>query len=285
MDSRFRGNDGLDNLTKGIFWGIMRFMLSQTFLRLFPPLNALLCALAGVIGGGGGLISNNAFAQEATVIYGTTTPNVVSVTADNYIIYKSTVAATMTATIIAVTGTVAGGNFTPAATNATGQVFLTLRGLESCSIGGGCAAFGLENAADVNARLASLIAMDLRTVSMYAASGADLNEQIGGVNVQNFLLYYLASAGKAEHISVLAAAGANLNARDSSGLGLLHAAVILRDNSALTAFLAAGADANYQTTFGFTPLDYAIAVANETAQTAILAAGGRCNTQSGGVCP
>ncbi len=237
------------------------------------------------MGGGGGLISNNAFAQEATVIYGTTTPNVVSVTADNYIIYKSTVAGEMTATIIAVTGTVAGGNFTPAATNATGQVFLTLRGLESCSITDGCAAFGLQNAADANARIVVLLAMDLRTVSMYAASGADLNERVSDGDASNFLLYRFLANNRMAQFNIFLAAGADVNARDNSDDTMLHIASFFGRTAFINALIAAGAGVNLQDANGFTPLDFAIFGRRAVAQNALIAAGGRCNAQSGGACP
>ncbi len=235
--------------------------------------------------GGGGLISNNAFAQEATVLYGTTTPNVVSVTADNYIIYKATVAGTMTATVIAVTGTVTGGNFTPRPVNATGMTFLTLRGLDSCSIDDGCAAFGFENASDANARLAILRTMDLSTLTMFFASGADLNERANGDSAAHFLLYHFLEGNLDARFSVLVAAGADVNARDSGNFTMLHVSAISGDTNDINVLLSSGADVNLQNNSGFTPLDYAIFLGYTSAQNALIAAGGRCNSQSGGACP
>ncbi len=121
-------------------------------------------------------MTNAADAQEVTITLTAEPSSLVSLSADGYLIYKGTQAGTMTATVFAVTGTLESGTFTPRHVNATGMAFVTLRGLDSCSIQNGCAAFGLEGADSIAARLASLYAMDLATVTMFAASGADVNE-------------------------------------------------------------------------------------------------------------
>ncbi len=241
-----------------------------------PARNVLFRFCAAIFFAGAGFAAaNDAGAQEATVIYGTTTPNVVSVTSDGYIIYKATVAGTMTATVIAVAGTVAGGNFAPRPINATGQTFLTLRGLDSCGINNGCLAFGLENAADANARLAALIAMSARTVTMFAASGANLNEHVGGIDANNGLLFLLAAANKPGHVSVFVSAGANLHITDRNGWNFLHWAV--NNAGALAILLSAGANPDARTSSGTTPLQFAIANQSRAGVTILLSAGANVN--------
>ncbi len=227
-----------------------------------------------------GLAANDAAAQQATVIYGTTTPNVVGITRDGYIIYKATVAGRMTATIIAVAGTVAGGNFAPRPANATGFAFVTLRGLDSCGINGGCDAFGLQNANSAAARLAALIAMGLRTVTMFAASGANLNEQVG----QKFILFHLATANKPEHISVFVSAGASANARGDAGWTNLHYAAQENHTTAITLLLSAGAKINPRNSNRRTPLDIAYQLSRAQAIVVLRAAGGLCGANTNPAC-
>ncbi len=187
----------------------------------------------------------DARAQLITV-YDTTTPNVVSVSSDAHIIYKATTAGTMTAIIRArATGIIADPD-NPAArpllVRATSFASITVRGLNSCSIGGGCDAFGLEDANSAAARLASLIAMGARTVTMFAASGANVNEQVGGGGANHLLLYHLATANRPLHISVFVAAGASVDWEDSDGGTPLYHAVRGDVTAAVTILLSAGAD-------------------------------------------
>ena len=58
-----------------------------------------------------------------------------------------------------------------------GERYITLNILGVCTIGGGCGAFGLQGL-DQQGRIAAFRAWDLTTLSMFIASGADLNEQI-----------------------------------------------------------------------------------------------------------
>ncbi len=238
---------------------------------------------------GAGFFAADASAQEATVIYGTTTPNVVSVTADRYIIYKSTVAGTMTATVIAVAGTVAGGVFTPRAAKATGMVFITLRGLDSCNVFFGCDAFGFENSSQFAQRLATLVAMDLRTLSMFAASGADMNERLGIVPffsfAEEYLIYPFITAHKPAHVSLLITAGADINVKGSGGDNILHRFVHRGRITDVTLVIAAGADVNARNSANHTPLLQAVSESHLRGKrialaTALLSAGASVNVTS-----
>ncbi len=225
--------------------------------------------------GGGLFAAGDSFAQEGTVFYGTTTPEAVSVTDDNFVIFKGDSAGTVTATIIAVTGTVTGGTFVPAANNATGMVFVTLRGLDSCNITDGCDAFGLEGLQTADARLATLLAMGLRTVTMFASSGANLNEQVN----QNFLLFHLATANRPGRFSVLMTAGASVDAKGAGGRTPLHNAATLGLSSAVTILLTAGADMDAQDSDGKTPLHYAAGRGDTVLVSILLTAGADADAQ------
>ncbi len=223
-----------------------------------------------------GVYAADARAQVVTV-YDTTTPNVVSVTNDGHIIYKATVAGTMTAFIRALaTGIVADPENPagrPLLVRATSFATLTVRGLESCSIGGGCAAFGLEGAADTGARLASLFAMNLRTLTMFAASGADLDEEIGVA----VLLFHLATANKSLHVSALAAAGADVNA--GRRFSPLYRAADFGKAAAIRILLSAGAeiDARSKDVNRYTPLHRAVIGGHFAAAATLLAEGANVN--------
>ncbi len=230
-------------------------------------------------------VAGDAAAQEATVLFSTPNPDVVSITADGHLIYKGTESGTMTATIIAVEGTVTGGNFTPAGAAATGRAYITVRGLDYCSITRGCfGAFGLNDAgttATIRARLATLIAMDLRTVTMFAASGANLNEQVGGNRADNFLLFHLAIANRPQHVAAFVRAGASVNALDSEQNTPLHYAASRGSRAAITILASEGASVNAAGDNGRTPLHFAargvFGYAAVTAMSVLLAEGASVN--------
>ncbi len=238
--------------------------MTKNFLRF--------CA-ALFFAGAGLSLANTADAQEVTITLTAEPAALVSLSSDGYLIYKGTQAGTMTATVFAVTGTLQGGNFTPRHFNATGMAFVTLRGLDSCSISGGCAAFGLEGVNSESARLASLIAMDLATVTMFAASGAELDDFTDGGQAGRFLLlYHLAVANKAGHVSVFVNAGANVEA-GIVGYTALNDAAFFGNVTAVTILLSAGANPNVTNDLRRTPLFYASSGNNITLITAILSAG------------
>ncbi len=241
------------------------------------------CA-AAFFAGAGLAVANTADAQEVTITLTAEPSSLVSLSADGYLIYKGTQAGTMTATVFAVTGTLESGTFTPRHVNATGMAFVTLRGLDSCSIASGCAAFGLEGIpsgiSGADARLASLFAMDLATVTMFAASGADLNELVGGTGADDFLVYHLATANKPAHLSVFVNAGASLEAKDNREYTPLIFAADHNNITAITVLLSAGASVNVANNNGNTPLLIAVRRDNITAITALLSVGASVNVIS-----
>ena len=94
----------------------------------------------------------------------------------------------------------------------TGTLALTINALASCSVRTGCAAFGFGSAADTNARVAILTAMSEATMSMFVASGANLDESTSPGDLTNLrLAFHLANAGQTALLSVLVHGGANLN--------------------------------------------------------------------------
>ncbi len=233
----------------------------------------------------------------ATVIYKAAPPSVVSLTADGYLIFKGKRAGKMTATVFAIAGTVTGGDFTPRPVKATGYRLLTLRGLDYCSVSKGCDAFGLENARTPEDRLSAFIAMNLSTVTMFANSGAQLNDYLSGMisiirstadgltrtkrtYLAANLLYHLAAAKKPRHVFALVAAGANANLPDSKNNAPLHYAAQYGSIPALTILLQAGASINAKGEAKRTPLTRAALYGNITAVSKLLAAGANPNIES-----
>ncbi len=294
---------------KAFSQGAGKGLMGKTLLRFCAAFFFAAAILAG-------FLAADARAQVVTV-YDTTTPNVISITADGYIIHKATVAGTMTAIIRArATGIIADPENPagrPLLVRATSFASITVRGLDSCSISAGCGAFGLENASTPLARIASLTAMALSTATMFAASGADLNEFVGGNGGGDLLLYHLALANKPGHIKVFVSAGANINMTGNlqytpllaaADAGSITAVVALLSADAsvnaadengdtplafaadddnvtmMTILLSAGADANVTNDLGETPLLYAVNNNNVTAVTILLSAGANANVTS-----
>ncbi len=221
----------------------------------------------------------------ATVIYKAEPPSAVSLTADGYLIFKGKRAGKMTATVFAIAGTVSGGNFTPRPVKATGYRLLTLRGLDSCSVSKGCDAFGLENARTEENRLAAFIAMNLSTVTMFANSGAKLNDYVSGTVSGEavpgaHLLLHLAAAEKPRHVFALVSAGANANLPDDKKNSPLHYAAQYGSIPALTILLQAGASINAKGEAKRTPLTRAAQFGKITAVSKLLAAGANPNIES-----
>lgn len=233
---------------------------------------------------GAGCFANESAAQETTLIYDTTTPNIVSVTADGYIIYKAKVAGTMTAIIRAITVSVIedGGPRDGRApvVLATSFASITLRGLESCSISGGCDAFGLQNLPTPSRRLASLFAMNLQTVAMFAASGADLNEYAVGAAGEGALLSHLAGANKPAHASVFVAAGASINGENFRGRTPLHESAEQGFTAAITILAALSANLNARDNGGATPLQLAAIDGHETIVSLLASLGASVNARN-----
>ncbi|MGI9337802.1 MAG: hypothetical protein ACR2P4_04750, partial [Gammaproteobacteria bacterium] len=80
-------------------------------------------------------------------------------------------------------------------------------------------------------------AMSLTTLSMFIASGADVNENYGN-NANSYLLYQMAEAGQTAQFSLLLEAGADVNAV-SGNAALLHYAVFAADMDVLNLLLSA----------------------------------------------
>ncbi len=194
------------------------------------------------------------------MIFSAQPANVVSITTNTTLLFTGETAGTMTATVFGVTGTLTGNNFVPNAVNATGTLFVTLTALASCSILSGCNAFGLGSANNVAARTLAFLAMSPLTLSMYAASGANVNERVrtelsGAENPENYLLYRLADARQTIKFSVLVAAGADVNVATNTGRRMLHAAVHIGAGHIVDLLLSVNGIEVNPVAFGQTPLD------------------------------
>ncbi len=151
---------------------------------------------------GAGFFAGNAAAQEATLMYSTQQQNAVSIGANTTLLFVGETAGSLTVTVFGMTGTLTNDNFVPKPGYAPSRLTVTLFALSSCDITNGCDAFGLENANNANARASVLAGMNLLTLSMFIASGADLNEE---VNNDYLLIYSLASATASMQLSALVA--------------------------------------------------------------------------------
>ena len=138
------------------------------------------------------------------ITYSALPANVVSVNGQTLQFIGRTAGNAILATVFGVAGT------PPQAV--TGTLALTINALASCSVRTGCAAFGFESAADTNARVAIFTAMSEATMSMFVASGANLNESTRQNDITDGrLALLLANAGQTALLSVFAHGGANLN--------------------------------------------------------------------------
>ncbi len=198
--------------------------------------------------------ADKASAQQpppSSISYTTEPAGLITITADKQVVVLSQPAAgLMTVTISGVGFTLVGGEYVR--TGYTGQDTLTLRFLTSCSIGGGCDAFGLESSSRTQ-RIRAFREMDLETLSMFIASGADVNEQMYRA-VDGYLLYQLADANQGAQFSLLIEAGADVNAAVGSGYSLLHHAAQGASGHAVDLLLSVdGIDVN-RLSGGRTPL-------------------------------
>ena len=254
------------NLLMFRLFSIARRVLLSVILFAVALLAAAIFAVndaAAQSSGGGGIIYK---AQPATEV---------SITADNALVYIGTSEGPVIITVIGITGTFSGGSFTPVAT-LTPFLVLTLRALKECSISRGCNAFGINAGVGVRGRLAIFLNAGLSTISMYAASGADLNElvQFNDVNSPSlFLLYHLATAMQTAHISVLVGAGASVNAEADNGWTPLFQVANNGGISAIMAILTLSANANHTDNENRTPLHIAAAADNAAAVSALLETG------------
>lgn len=160
--------------------------------------------------------------DRATIIYSATPTAVVSVGMgvggagfgrnDTYLVFVGTTAGTFTATIIGVTGTVNadGSNFRPLPEGATGTLFVTLDIVDTCSINEGCGGrFGFSGNSAAE-RLASFIALDGASITMYGeafgrryVANTTLHDGILEIVKGETLLYHLLAAGNDEQLSVV----------------------------------------------------------------------------------
>ncbi len=197
----------------------------------------------------------------------------------------------MTVTISGVGFTLVGGEYVR--TGYTGQDTLTLRFLTSCNVKDGCDAFGFQALSQPD-RIAAFRAMDLTTLSMFIASGADLNETVQSAAARHLLLYYLANTpfpNNTPHpqlakMSLMISAGADVNHKAQNEFVMLHIAALEEDPGLypLEALLAMdGISVNLINANGDTPLDrlaafYEVFPAERLEENArtLRQAGGRC---------
>ncbi|MGI9337402.1 MAG: ankyrin repeat domain-containing protein, partial [Gammaproteobacteria bacterium] len=249
----------------------------QTAFAAFVIILASFCTLA---------FADKAAAQNpppSSISYTTEPAGLITITADGEVIVLSQPnAGAMTVTISGVGFTLVGGEYVR--TGYTGQDTLTLRFLTSCSVGGGCDAFGLESANpdERRARTERTQAfrnMSLTTLSMFIASGADVNENVG-TTADSYLLYQTADARNTAQFSLLVEAGADVNAT-AAGFSLLHYAAFIGNNHAADLLLSADGIEVNKVINGRTPLDAAAAFHIIGLDRAPVAAAIR---EAGGVC-
>ncbi len=200
--------------------------------------------------------ADEASAQQlppSSISYTTEPAGLITITADGEVIVLSqSNAGAMTVTISGVGFTLVGGEYVRS--GYTGQDTLTLRFLTSCSVGGGCPAFGLESE-NLSDRTRAFRDMSLTTLSMFIASGADVNEQVGN-GARGYLLYRLAAGNKPAQFSLLLDAGADVNTV-SGNFALLHNAVFSANENAVNLLLSADGIEVNKIVVGHTALDRA----------------------------
>ncbi len=210
--------------------------------------------------------ADKAAAQQlppSSISYTTEPAGLITITADGEVVVLSQPAAgLMTVTISGVGFTLVGGEYVRS--GYTGQDTLTLRFLTSCSVREGCAAFGLESG-DVNDRINTIATMDLETTRQFIASGADINERTGE-QASSFLLYYALriTPHDSPRISIMLAAGADVNATALAGNTMLHLAAASSDQTIrMSNFVnIEGIEINKVNDLGQTPLDFLAFVSN-----------------------
>lgn len=235
-------------------------------LSLLPL--AAVVVLVAVIGGGG--VATAQQSGASTVIFSVqpeTEARVSIITeGDNagYLSFIGTTPATITASVMGVSGTYNPADnpaFTPAST--LQALTFTIRALPSCNISEGCDnAFGLTGG-NAAARLHTFVTAGLSTMSMYIAAGAEVNDRVragGGEGVSLFLLYHLATAAMTTKMSIIAAAGASVNATTENGWTPLFWLLTVGGNVAgVESLLSIGASATHKDTDNRTALHIAAA--------------------------
>ncbi|KAI8487113.1 hypothetical protein Bbelb_351830 [Branchiostoma belcheri] len=114
------------------------------------------------------------------------------------------------------------------------------------------------------------------TVSVLLAAGADVNTQD---TKEKTPLHLAAKNGHHETVSVLLAAGADVNTQDQWERTPLHLAAVNGHHETVSALLAAGADVNTQDKLTMTSLHWAVLSGHHETVSALLAAGADVNTQ------
>lgn len=209
-----------------------------------------------VVAAAAGFVVANAAAQEVTTIYSVSPPGAVSVNADGQLILlEQTTGGELIVTVSAVRGPSQNGALI--ATTGAGAFTTTLNILTACSIGGGCAAFGInDGATDAAGRRDNFANITPDTLRQFIASGADINEYAGSERVISvYLTYLFAAAGKPVQVSMMLSAGASVNAQDADGETMLYGAAIANDGAFDILLTLQGININMQANDGKTPLD------------------------------
>lgn len=117
---------------------------------------------------------------------------------------------------------------------------------------------------------------DLDSISLLLAKGADPNRRMRMMGMfPTSPLFNAVAFGDPAVVKALLASGADIREKDADGMTALHWAVVGHHPEAARALLASGADVNAVDRFGYTPLLYAATIDFGDAEiaTALLAAG------------
>lgn len=192
--------------------------------RVFLYYNVWRCFLAFSFALAGSVAAQEA---KATLLYSAESTNAVSITANTTLLFVGETAGSLTVIVFGVTGILTGEDFVPDSSNATGTLLVTLNALSSCDITDGCSGFGLENfndaAHDRNTRASVFAEMSLPTLSMFIASGANIN-MTGSAGTA---LHYAVREQNTVAISVLLAAGIDATITDENNRTPWHLAIFL----------------------------------------------------------
>lgn len=214
---------------------------------------ALVFAMAAAAGF---VVVADAAAQEVTTIYSVSPQGAASVNAKGQLIaLEQTTGGELVITVSAVRGPYENGVLI--ATTGIGAFTTTLRILTACSVGGGCAAFGInDSATDAAGRRDNFANSNPDTLRQFIASGADINEYAGSERVISvYLTYLFAAASKPVQVSMMLSAGASVNAQDADGDTMLYAAAIANDGAFDILLTLQGVNINMQANDNTTPLD------------------------------